>query len=154
MLSYGDYVRGSGLSNDPMLFTGGSEVSCKQVNMMLHHHIIIIDTFDRKEAARCTMTVTVTSLGVTTPPLRSTTTPSSGGESLTPASTRPMSTPPWPVKTWSRDKNNKKYHDNNLKEDDINTRGIYVCKLQLLLKLLSVFSRKKRKKHTKTKFFV
>ena len=32
MLSYGDYVRGSGLSDDPMLFTGGSEVSCKQVS--------------------------------------------------------------------------------------------------------------------------
>jgi len=30
MLSYGDYVRGSGLSDDPMLFMGGSEVSCKQ----------------------------------------------------------------------------------------------------------------------------
>ena len=93
------------------------------------------------------MTATVTSLGVTTPPLRSTTTPSSGGGSLTPVSTRPMSTPPWPVTAWSRDKNTKKYHYNNLKEDDINTRGIHVCKVQLFLKLFCLFF---RKKHTKT----
>ena len=39
MLSYGDYVRGSGLSNDPMLFTGGSAVSCKQGIILHHHHI-------------------------------------------------------------------------------------------------------------------
>ena len=93
------------------------------------------------------MTATVTSLGVTTLPLRSTTTPSSGGGSLTPVSTRPMSTPPWPVTAWSRDKNTKKYHYNNLKEDDINTRGIHVCKVQLFLKLFCLFC---RKKHTKT----
>ena len=61
------------------------------------------------------MTATVTSLGVTTLPLRSTTTPSSGGGSLTPVSTRPMSTPPWPVTAWSRDKNTKKYHYNKYK---------------------------------------
>ena len=63
-------------------------------------NIIITDIFDRKEAARCSMTATVTSLVVMTPPRRHTTPPSSGGGSLTPASTRPMSTHLWPVTTW------------------------------------------------------
>ena len=84
------------------------------------------------------MTATVTSLGVTTPLPRSTTTPSSGGGNLTHVSTRPMSTPPWPVTTWSRDKIKMKIIT-HFRKDDINKRGIYVCKVQfLLLKLLSV----------------
>ena len=31
MLSYGEYSQGTGLEGDPMVFTGGSEVSCREV---------------------------------------------------------------------------------------------------------------------------
>ena len=42
MLSYGDYAGGSGLSDDPMLFRGGSDVSCKQVGKEDFEHIHIL----------------------------------------------------------------------------------------------------------------
>ena len=34
MLSYGKYDHGSGLEDDPMVFTGGSDVSCSHVRIV------------------------------------------------------------------------------------------------------------------------
>merc|ERR1712032_859505 len=51
MLSYGDYVRGSGLSNDPMLFTGGSEVSCKQKRSSQVYYDCYCDEFGCDDSA-------------------------------------------------------------------------------------------------------
>ena len=82
----------------------------RQSTLWTYTYFIITDIFNRKEAARCSMTATVTSLGVMTPPRRHTTPPSSGGGSLTPASTRPMSTPPWPVTTWWHDDNKQCFY--------------------------------------------
>ena len=42
MLSYGEYAGGSGLSDDPMLFRGGSDVSCKQVGKGHSEHFMLL----------------------------------------------------------------------------------------------------------------
>ena len=49
MLSYGDYVRGTGLREDPMLFTGGSEVSCKQVTLQCMAFKLRVLTFSTEK---------------------------------------------------------------------------------------------------------
>ena len=46
MLSYGKYESGTGLLNDPMIFSGGSDASCRMVviqcfyiDIIISHHV-------------------------------------------------------------------------------------------------------------------